>query len=132
VAEELDALRAIGVSLSLDDFGTGYSSLSYLKRFRFDVLKIDKSFIAGLPSSPDDVSLVKAILAMARGLDLRVVAEGVENHDQLAFVTSHGCQLAQGYLFAKPMHLDAYFNYLKHLQGVGEPARLAATEGGRR
>jgi diguanylate cyclase len=132
VAEELDALHAIGVSLSLDDFGTGYSSLSYLKRFRFDVLKIDKSFIAGLPSSPDDVSLVKAILAMARGLDLRVVAEGVENHDQLAFVTSHGCQLAQGYLFAKPMHLDAYFNYLKHLQGVGEPARLAATEGGRR
>jgi diguanylate cyclase (GGDEF)-like protein len=131
VADEMGALRAIGVSLALDDFGTGYSSLSYLKRFRFDALKIDKSFIAGLPGSPDDVSLVRAILAMAKGLDLRVVAEGVENHDQLAFVTSHGCQLAQGFLFAKPMHAEAYLNYLKHLQGVGEPPRVPAAEGRR-
>ena len=131
VAEEIDALRAIGVSLALDDFGTGYSSLSYLKRFRFDALKIDRSFIAGLPGSPDDVSLVRAILAMARGLDLRVVAEGVETHDQLAFVTAHGCQLAQGFLFAKPMHQEAYLNYLKHLQGVAEPPRISAAEGRR-
>jgi len=72
VAEELSSLRSAGLTLSLDDFGTGYSSLSYLKRFRFDVLKIDRSFIAGLPDNPDDVSLVKAILAMAKGLDLRV------------------------------------------------------------
>src|SRR6185436_18967064 len=87
VAEELGNLRAVGLTLSLDDFGTGYSSLSYLKRFRFDVLKIDRSFVAGLPGDPDDVSLVKAILAMARGLDLNVVAEGVENHGQLSFLT---------------------------------------------
>ena len=131
VAEELDSLRSIGVTLSLDDFGTGYSSLSYLKRFHFDVLKIDQSFIAGLPGSPDDVSLVRAILAMAKGLDLRVVAEGVETHDQLAFVTTHGCQLAQGFLFAKPMPEEAYLNYLKHLQGIGEPARVSAAEGRR-
>jgi diguanylate cyclase (GGDEF)-like protein len=127
VAEELGSLRAIGVKLSLDDFGTGYSSLSYLKRFRFDVLKIDRSFIAGLPDNPDDVSLVKAILAMAKGLDIKVVAEGVENHDQLSFVTTQGCDLVQGYLFAKPMNEEAYQNYLKNLQAAVEPLRLSAT-----
>jgi len=126
VAEELNSLRAIGLTLSLDDFGTGYSSLSYLKRFRFDVLKIDRSFIAGLPDNPDDVSLVKAILAMAKGLDLRVVAEGVENQDQLNFVTNQGCELAQGYLLARPMNEEAYRSYLQDLQAAGEPPRLSA------
>jgi len=126
VAEELNSLRAIGLTLSLDDFGTGYSSLSYLKRFRFDVLKIDRSFIAGLPDNPDDVSLVKAILAMAKGLDLRVVAEGVENQDQLNFVTIQGCELAQGYLLARPMNEEAYRSYLQDLQAAGELPRLSA------
>ncbi len=116
IAEELTALRSIGMTLSLDDFGTGYSSLSYLKRFKFDVLKIDRSFVAGLPDSPDDVSLVKAILAMANGLDLRVVAEGVENNDQLSFLTMQGCDLAQGYLLGKPMSREAYLSYLTNLQ----------------
>jgi diguanylate cyclase (GGDEF)-like protein len=127
VADELSSLRAIGVRLSLDDFGTGYSALSYLKRFRFDVLKIDRSFVAGLPNSPDDVLLVKAILAMAKGLDLKVVAEGVENHDQLSFLTIQGCDLAQGYLLAKPMNDEAYLSYLKNLQAGVEPHRLSAT-----
>jgi diguanylate cyclase (GGDEF)-like protein len=127
VAEELDRLRAIGLTLSLDDFGTGYSSLSYLKRFRFDVLKIDRSFVAGVPDNPDDVSLVKAILAMARGLDLKVVAEGVENHDQLHFLTIQGCDLAQGYFLAKPMSDDSYRIYLQYLQAGAERQRLAAT-----
>lgn len=108
VAEELNSLRAAGVSLSLDDFGTGYSSLSYLKRFRFDVLKIDRSFVAGLPDNAEDVSLVNAILAMARGLGLKVVAEGVERTEQMNFLTSQGCTLAQGYLLARPMDHDAY------------------------
>jgi len=126
VAEELSSLRAAGVRLSLDDFGTGYSSLSYLKRFRFDVLKIDRTFVAGLPYNPDDVMLVKAILAMAKGLDLKVVAEGVENHDQLSFVTTQGCDFAQGYLFAKPMNEEAYLSYLKNLQAGVEPLRLTA------
>jgi len=116
VAEELDRLRATGVKLSLDDFGTGYSSLSYLKRFRFDVLKIDRSFIAGLPRNADDVLLVKAILAMAKGLDLAVVAEGVENGDQLGFVTSQGCDFAQGYLFGKPMTDEDYLDYLRKVR----------------
>jgi hypothetical protein len=123
---KLASLRAVGVTLSLDDFGTGYSSLSYLKRFRFDVLKIDRSFVAGLPDNPDDVSLVKAILAMARGLDLKVVAEGVETQGQLRFLAIQGCDLAQGYLLARPMSHEAYSNYLKPQTGV-EPLRLPAT-----
>jgi len=125
VAEELAALRALGVKLALDDFGTGYSSLSYLKRFRFDVLKIDRSFVAGLPSNPDDVSLVKAILAMAKGLDLRVLAEGVEHHAQLDFLTAQGCDFAQGYLVAKPMNEDSYRGYLKERQAKGDAGSLS-------
>lgn len=127
VAEELSSLRAVGVRLSLDDFGTGYSSLSYLKRFRFDVLKIDRSFVAGLPDNLDDVSLVKAILAMAKGLDLKVVAEGVENQDQLDYLTIQGCDHVQGYFLAKPMTEEAYLRYLKEVQAEVEPLRLPAT-----
>ena len=122
VAEELASLRALGVRLSLDDFGTGYSALGYLKRFHFDVLKIDQSFVAGLPNDPDDVSVVKAILAMAKGLELKVVAEGVEKHEQLSFLVHQGCELAQGYLFAKPMDEKAYRSHLESLQ-VAEPLR---------
>ncbi len=118
VAEELASLRAIGVRLSLDDFGSGYSSLSYLKRFRFDLLKIDRSFVAGLPHNPDDVSLVKAILAMASGLELKVVAEGVETAEQLHFVAEHGCDFVQGYFFARPMDEEAYHRHLKGREAV--------------
>jgi diguanylate cyclase (GGDEF)-like protein len=122
VAEELERLRATGVKLSLDDFGTGYSSLSYLKRFRFDVLKIDRSFVAGLPDNEDDVLLVKAILAMAKGLDLAMVAEGVENEEQLDFVASQGCDFAQGYLFGRPMSDEVYLDYLR--QARPDPSRM--------
>ena len=127
VAEELDSLRDIGVTLSLDDFGTGYSSLSYLKRFRFDMLKIDRSFVGGLPGNPEDVLLVNAILAMAKGLDLKVVAEGVETHDQLSFLTTQGCDLVQGFLLAKPMAHETYSSYLKNLHAGVEPLQLSAT-----
>jgi diguanylate cyclase (GGDEF)-like protein len=126
VAEELRSLRSAGFALSLDDFGTGYSSLSYLKRFRFDVLKIDRSFVAGLPNNADDVLLVKAILAMAKGLDLKVVAEGVENNDQLSFFTIQRCDLVQGYLLAKPMTEEAYGLFLQNLHARSESLRLAA------
>jgi EAL domain-containing protein (putative c-di-GMP-specific phosphodiesterase class I) len=125
VAEELASLRAIGVRLALDDFGSGYSSLSYLKRFRFDLLKIDRSFVAGLPHNPDDVSLVRAILAMAKGLDLKVVAEGVETREQLSFVTAHGCDFAQGYLFARPLDEAAYRSYLESRPASAAPPRLS-------
>ncbi len=132
VAEELRSLRAVGVTLSLDDFGTGYSSLSYLKRFRFDVLKIDRGFVAGLPDSPEDVLLVKAILAMARGLDLRVVAEGVENRDQLAFLSSQGCDLSQGYFLSRPLTKDKYLSYLTERRAAAEALRLSAARDIRR
>ncbi len=132
VAEELNSLRAIGVTLSLDDFGTGYSSLSYLKRFRFDVLKIDRSFVSGLPDKPEDVLLVKAILAMAKGLDLKVVAEGVESDDQLQFLSAQGCDYVQGYLLASPMDETAYGRYLESLMVRAEPVALVATRNRRR
>jgi predicted signal transduction protein with EAL and GGDEF domain len=124
VAEELARLRSIGVKLSLDDFGTGYSSLSYLKRFRFDLLKIDRSFVAGLPSNPDDVSVVKAIIAMAKGLDLKVLAEGVEREEQLDFLAAQGCDYAQGYLIARPMGEQAYTAYLRPLETRSEVALM--------
>jgi EAL domain-containing protein (putative c-di-GMP-specific phosphodiesterase class I) len=113
VVEELARLRAMGIRVSLDDFGTGYSSLSYLKRFRFDVLKIDRSFVAGVPDNPDDVSVVNAIFAMARGLDLKVVAEGVERRSQLEFIRAHRCDFAQGWLFSKALDETQYRAYLE-------------------
>jgi diguanylate cyclase (GGDEF)-like protein len=132
VAEELSGLRAAGVTVSLDDFGTGYSSLSYLKRFRFDVLKIDRSFVAGLPQNGEDVLLVKAILAMAKGLDLRVVAEGVETQAQLTFLAAQGCDLLQGYFLGRPMNHAAYTTYLDDLKVGVEPLHLAAARDRRR
>jgi diguanylate cyclase len=125
IADELGRLRALGVRLSLDDFGTGYSALGYLKRFRFDALKVDQSFVAGLPFNSGDVSLVKAILAMAAGLNLKVVAEGVENQGQLRFLTKHGCDFAQGYLFSKPLDEASYHAYLRRQRPRCELVRLA-------
>ncbi len=120
ISREMKYLRDMGVKLSLDDFGTGFSSLSYLKRFRFDVLKIDRSFVSGLPDDAEDVSLVKAIIAMAHSMDLKVVAEGIETQEQYDFLRTLGCNFGQGYLFAKPMCGDDYERYLQRVQGRGE------------
>jgi EAL domain-containing protein (putative c-di-GMP-specific phosphodiesterase class I) len=90
-------LRAMGVNLSIDDFGTGYSSISYLQRFPISDLKIDRSFVQDIPSNADNVEITKAIIAMAHGLNVEVVAEGVETKAQMEFLARHGCNRAQGY-----------------------------------
>jgi diguanylate cyclase (GGDEF)-like protein/PAS domain S-box-containing protein len=103
VMEWLNGFKNLGISLSIDDFGTGYSSLSYLKRFPVDVLKIDRSFVNGLPDDAGDASLVDAILAMAQSLGLQVVAEGVETEQQSKFLQNLGCDRLQGFYYGKPM-----------------------------
>jgi diguanylate cyclase (GGDEF)-like protein len=99
----LGAVKSVGVRLAIDDFGTGYSSLSYLKRFPFDSLKIDKSFLHDISSRTDDAPILSAAIAMANGLRKRVVAEGVETAEQVAFLQEHKCDEAQGYYFGKPI-----------------------------
>jgi EAL domain-containing protein (putative c-di-GMP-specific phosphodiesterase class I) len=99
----LNRMRDYGLVLMLDDFGTGYSGLSYLRRFPLDALKIDRSFIAGLGADDEDSAIVAAIIGMARTLGLTVVAEGVENHAQLAQLMQLDCDRAQGFLFAPPV-----------------------------
>jgi diguanylate cyclase (GGDEF)-like protein len=101
--QALGELKELGVSLSIDDFGTGYSSLSYLSRFPLDELKIDRSFVIAAGNSEQDASLVVAIIAMAKGLGLKIVAEGVETPEQYHFITSSGAHVIQGYLFSKPV-----------------------------
>lgn len=103
VVDKMQALQALGVRFSLDDFGTGYASLAYLKRFPFEQLKIDRSFIRDIASDPDDAAIVSAIVAMGNALRLNVVAEGVETAEQLAYLVEHGCTRFQGYLFGRPM-----------------------------
>ena len=104
----LAALRATGVRIAVDDFGTGYSSLSYLNTFPLDALKIDQSFVAGLPSNACDSALIGAIVAIAEALGLNVVAEGVETQAQATRLLDLGCQRAQGYLFHRPLTAEAF------------------------
>ena len=104
----LDSLKNLGLSIAVDDFGTGYSSLNYLKQFPIDVLKIDRTFVDGLPSGEQDAQIARAIIAMAHSLNLAVIAEGVETHEQLDFLREHGCDEVQGYLFGRPMPANRF------------------------
>lgn len=99
----LQGLKEAGIGLAMDDFGTGYSNLSYLKRLPIDTLKIDRSYVSGLGSNAEDTAIVHATVAFARALDLNVTAEGIENDEQLARLKELGCELGQGYHFAKPL-----------------------------
>jgi len=102
----LSGMKKLGMTVYVDDFGTGYSSLNYLKRLPIDVLKIDKSFIDGILDDGNDAAITRAILGIGRSLGLRVVAEGVENAEQLSFLRENGCDEIQGYLLSRPLPPD--------------------------
>jgi EAL domain-containing protein (putative c-di-GMP-specific phosphodiesterase class I) len=102
----LEKVKELGILISIDDFGTGYSSLSYLKKFPISKIKIDQSFVRDLPTDEDDVALVKAIISIAKNLNLSTIAEGVETNEQREFMLKHGCDKIQGYFYSKPIPSD--------------------------
>jgi len=104
--EAVQSIKTLGASVAIDDFGTGYSSLAYLKQFPVDVLKIDRSFVRDIETDRDDAAIVETIIGMARNLDLRVIAEGVEHPAQAEFLSSRGCRWGQGFLLGRPMPYD--------------------------
>jgi len=108
----LEQLKDAGIKISLDDFGTGYSSLNYLQRLPLDVVKIDISFIRNVVSNSNDAAIVKTIIAMAHNLNLKVIAEGVEDENQLEFLRKHDCDMIQGYLFSPPVPAEDFFDLL--------------------
>lgn len=134
-AERLAQLRALGISSAIDDFGTGYSSLKYLQNLPIDTLKIDQSFVRNLDPLSNGESgngaIVRAIVTLAQQLGLRVVAEGVETNDELALLRRLGCDLVQGYLFAKPMRVEACDLFLRESYssspGLGKPKSRSAS-----
>jgi EAL domain-containing protein (putative c-di-GMP-specific phosphodiesterase class I) len=118
----LHELKEIGVTLAIDDFGTGYSSLSYLKRFPLDELKIDRAFVQRVHADPDNHAIVAAIIGMAHGLGLLVVAEGVEAREELEVLKRHGCDECQGFLFSRPIALETFTRLLGGTQPSGQRA----------
>ncbi len=109
----LSELKQMGVLISIDDFGTGYSSLSYLKRFPIDKLKVDQSFVRDITTDTDDAAIVQTIISMGHGLRLKVIAEGVETAEQLAFLKKRGCDEIQGFYFSKPLTVEDFREYVK-------------------
>ena len=108
----LRTLEHMGIKLSIDDFGTGYSSLSYLKRFPIHTLKIDRSFVSEVTTDQDDAAIVKAIISLAHSLKIQVVAEGVETKEQMEFLRVRHCDLAQGFLFSRPVSPNVFLKLL--------------------
>jgi diguanylate cyclase (GGDEF)-like protein/PAS domain S-box-containing protein len=123
----LNDLKNMGLELVIDDFGTGYSSLSYLKQFPVTKLKIDRSFIQEVPGNPDDAAITTAIISMAKVLNLKVIAEGVENEAQLLFLTEHKCDEIQGYYFSRPLKVQDVEDLLRSFPGAAEERTRVTT-----
>ncbi len=122
VVHNLARIRELGIRVSLDDFGVGYSSLSYLTTLPIDVLKLDRYFIADVPGNPKSENLVESVIALAQNLGLKIVAEGVEDEHQIAWLEEHGCDYIQGYYYSKPLSLDDFFIWQASGMGVRRQA----------
>ena len=130
ILRQLRAIKALGVRLAIDDFGTGNSAVAYLKQFPIDILKIDQSFVRGVGNSPEDAAITSATIAMARLLGLRVVAEGVEEEEQMDFLRRHGCSEYQGFLFSPPVPPDSFAEILRRgLQSEASETEASEEDG---
>ncbi|MBT7371776.1 MAG: EAL domain-containing protein, partial [Gammaproteobacteria bacterium] len=125
VVQKLRQLTTMGIKIAVDDFGTGYSSLSYLQQFPINTLKIDKSFVSSINVNEEATSIVDAIIAMAKGLKLNLIAEGVENDPQLEYLKELGCEAIQGYLFGKAEGAERTKEILERIER-GHPIRALA------
>jgi len=114
--EKLKSIREKGISISIDDFGTGYSSLNYIRRFPLDILKIDRSFINDISDGHEGVSIVRAIVSLARNLGLDVIAEGVETGEQLSFLNTLNCRKIQGYFYHRPIVAESVVDLLTKME----------------
>lgn len=114
--DTMQKIKQLGITIAIDDFGTGYSSLSYIKRFPIDVLKVDRSFVMDIPKDENDMAITAAVIAMAHKLNLSVVAEGVEERDQLNFLHANFCDEGQGYFFSRPLYLEQLHQFLEQYQ----------------
>ncbi|OWK24646.1 diguanylate cyclase [Rhizobium yanglingense] len=122
----LGGLKSLGVRIAMDDFGTGYSSLSYLQSFPFDKIKIDQSFVRKIGQS-QSAAIIRAVIGLGRGLDLPVIAEGVESADQLAFLTHEACDQIQGYLIGRPRPISDYANLVGSAEEPRSPPNRVGT-----
>jgi len=119
----LRRLKALGVRISMDDFGSGYSSLSYLQAFPFDKIKIDRAFVMNLGRSPQSAAIVRAVIGLGHGLEMSIVAEGVETQEQLGFLADAGCDAVQGYFLGRPAPIGGYAALVGRTGDAMEPAR---------
>ena len=119
----LRRLKALGVRISMDDFGSGYSSLSYLQAFPFDKIKIDRAFVMNLGRNPQSAAIVRAVIGLGHGLEMSIVAEGVETQEQLGFLADEGCDAVQGYFIGKPLPIGQYAALVGRTGGNDDGAR---------